>query len=380
MKYVLFLLLSVHFTLEIYSQGDGKTKIIQPWMAGIFYDQDYTLEQLHIPLNEDRNYTMGLGILVSHTTLKNWCLFTPHYFLNNVFGKSFLNDKHNRLPENANAIMLGNGSFTPDSLPAGYVIKNDRPYGSITYLQTVTSSVNTMIYARATSTFTFGIIGSGVSKCIQTAIHEAMNENDTKAPRTPKGWHNQVSNGGELTLGYSFEKEKLITDKAVREKKQTSRFGIELKHGYRYSIGYYTMANYGFHFRFGKIDPRNWPYRVNSLGSSDKDAAAVDKVTYGEKDKTFECYVFGSLRPTFTLYNALLNGQFRKSEHTINFQDTRHLTLEAEGGAAISIPLTRRTLCELKLRVCSRSPEFKLPARPARFHYWGGIDMVISHS
>ena len=216
-----------------------------------------------------------------------------------------------------------------------------------------------------------------------------MNDNDTKDPRTPRGWSNQVSDGGELTLTYTVEENRLLTRKQVREEKKTTYTGIELKHGWKYSLGYYTNLNYAFNFRLGKIDPRNWTYRVNVLGSSNEIAhqpAELNKQSfeaptpsYYEKKKTVECYTFGSLRPVFTLYNALLNGQFRKSAHTIGFNDMRHLILEFDGGAAISIPIQKRNLLECKLRLSGRSPEFKLPGRSPRWHYWGGLDLAFSH-
>ena len=106
------------------------------YSIGVYYDQDYTLEMIGLKsLNEDRNYTMGLGFHFSHPELKRLFLFEPLYFVNRLFGKKFINDRHNFLGNVQNSLMLANGSFTPDSLAADYVIYNDRPYGSLTYLQ-----------------------------------------------------------------------------------------------------------------------------------------------------------------------------------------------------------------------------------------------------
>jgi hypothetical protein len=272
-------------------------------------------------------------------------------------------------------------------LPATYIIKNDRPYGSLTYLQTVTAAVDPVKFRQCITTFSAGLIGTDLSKEVQTAIHKSMNDNDTKDPRTPRGWGNQISNGGELTLAYTVEEERLITWKQVSGEEKITYTGIELKHAWKYSLGYYTNINYAFNFRLGKIDPRNWTYRTNALGSSNKvtNPAAFNKKSespatpYYEKKKTFEFYTFGSLRPVFTLYNALLNGQFRKSAYTINFNDMRHLILEFDGGAAISVPIQKRNLLEFKIRISGRSPEFKLPDRPPRWHFWGGVDLAFSH-
>lgn len=354
------------------------------WGIAVHYDQDYTLEQLGLKsLNEDRNYTMGLGIVITSPGLKNCFFFAPHRLLNQHFNRRLLNANE----KITYSFMIANGSFTPDSLPASYIIRNDRPYSSLTYLQTVTSAVDPEKFRQYITTFSVGIIGTNISREIQTSIHKSMNENDTKDPRTPKGWANQISNGGELTLAYTVEEERLLTKKQVREEKQTAFTGLELKHSWKYSLGYYTNINYAFNFRLGRIDPRNWTYRVNVLGSSNEitpenanSSLKVATTPYYEKKKAFELYTFGSLRPLFTLYNTLLNGQFRKSAHTIDFHDMRHLILEFDGGVAISIPVQKRNLLEFKLRLSGRSPEFKLPNRPPRWHYWGGLDLVFSHN
>ena len=69
----------------------------------------------------------------------------------------------------------------------------------------------------------------------------------------PMGWNNHISNGGELTLAITGEEVRRLTRKLLREERKTSYTGIELKHGWKYSLGYYT--NLEFNFQLGKIDP-----------------------------------------------------------------------------------------------------------------------------
>jgi hypothetical protein len=355
--------------------------------VGVFYDQDYTLEMLGLrKLNEDRNYTMGLGIYYSDPSLKGSFLFRPHGWLNRLLQKPFLNGA-NSIP----AIMIANGSFTPDSLSASYVIRNDRPYSSLTYLQTLRSYVDNENFKTYTSNFSVGLIGTSISREVQTAIHKIANENDTKNPRTPRGWNNQVAAGGEPTAGYAFKKERLITKRHVKDEALTSVTAIEFKDAWQYSLGYYTSLNYELNFRAGKIDPRHWTYMVNPLSQSNKslfsDSAMQlralhlpenPEIAYYERPKTFEIYAFGSVRPSFILYNALLNGQFKRSIHTIGFQDMRHLLLELDAGLATTIPAGSNKLVEFKFKFSGRSPEFKLPGRPPRWHYWGGVELLFS--
>lgn len=146
--------------------------------GGVFYDQDYTLEMAGFKnINEDRNYTMGAGFYYSASTLEKWVIFKPHNWL---FEKL--------MPQNLQAnkfynIMLANGSYTPDSLPARYPIYNDRPYSSLTYLQANVTAVDVHRHRTSTISISFGIIGSNISKAIQTYIHTHQNDGDTKNPR-----------------------------------------------------------------------------------------------------------------------------------------------------------------------------------------------------
>ena len=383
-----FLVLSSCFTAAFPQEGDNYRDEDYPRYkaAGIFYDQDYTLEMLGLRrLNEDRNYTMGLGFYYSDPSLQRSLLFRPHAWLNRVFDKQYLNSGVS-IP----AMMLANGSFTPDSLPASYVIRNDRPYSSLTYLQTIRSYVDMTNFRSYTSTLSLGLLGSYISREVQTVVHNLANDNDTKNPRTPRGWNNQVSAGGELTAAYAFKKERLITKKHVETEGSTSVNAIELKDGWQYSLGYYTALDYEFNLRFGKIDPRHWTYMVNPLSQSNRrlfvdslsegieTETLVPEVDYYEKRRTFEIYLFASARPSFILYNALLNGQFKRSIHTIDFQDMKHLVMDFDGGVATSIPAGTNKLLELKLKISGRSPEFKLPGRAPRWHYWGGVEFLFS--
>jgi hypothetical protein len=381
LQLLLFLALTGNAVGQTPGSNDEDAGRLRYHASGIFYDQDYTLEMIGLKkLNEDRNYTLGIGFYYSDPSLSRSFLMKPHVWLNRVFGKAYLNESSS-IP----GLLFANGSFTPDSLPAAYVIANDRPYGALTYMQTLMTYVDNEAFKSYTSSLSIGVIGTYVSREVQTAIHKAMNENDTKAPRTPRGWNNQVSTSGEPTLSYSFKKESLLTKKYIREQSATSVTAPEVKNSWQYSVGYYTYVNYGFDFRFGKIDPRHWTYVANPLSQSDKLVFSDSLMQQGlrspdyfERPKTFELYLFGSVRPTFVLYNALLNGQFRKSVHVLNFQEMKHLVLEFNGGVGTTVPFTGKTTLELRFKLSGRSPEFELPGRPPRWHYWGGIDLLIS--
>jgi hypothetical protein len=367
------------------------------WSVGLFYDQDHTLELLGFDkLNDDRNYTLGFGLLFQSSEIKNFFAFAPNKWLNQIFNHRNKFEWGQSITQKPSySLMLAGSGFTPDSLPTSSVITNDRPYASIILLQT---SINNRGFQRCRnnrstftkrcrnnrstfpercrnyrSTFTIGFLGASLPGNIQTAIHKAMNDNDTKPPRTPKGWNNQVSNGGELTFAYSYTKEILLTERHINNEAPTRSKGIEFKHGYKYSLGYHTYMGYNLSFRLGWFDANNWVYDTSPLSSANK-----KNMTEVYK-KPFEFYLVGSIRPTFIMYNAMLNGQFKNSIHTVNFNDTRHLIFEFDGGVGLSFGMGSSNGIDIKIKGSGRSPEFKLPGRDARFHYWAGIDLIYSH-
>jgi hypothetical protein len=56
----------------------------------------------------------------------------------------------------------------------------------------------------------------------------------------------------------------------------------------------------------------------------------------------------------------------------------RHVVLEVDAGVATTIPTGANKLLEFKLKFSGRSPEFELPGRAPRWHYWGGVEILFS--
>jgi hypothetical protein len=85
------------------------------------------------------------------------------------------------------------------------------------------------------------------------------------------------------------------------------------------------------------------------------------------RDNTeWELFLFAGARPRLNIYNALLQGQFRKSVHTVGI---KHGTLEWDLGAAAYIPALRLQLSWNAL--AGRTSEFK--GGPPRTHTWGSL-------
>lgn len=358
----------------------------------IFFDNDYVLELGGLGrLNEDRNYTMGLGLLYASNRLYNCVLFAPLHGLNTLIRQRELNNA-----ANMRSVILANGSFTPDDLRQQNAIYTDRPYGSITALQTMITgfAVNNGaidLSHRKTTSLSLGIIGTALAKTVQTKLHNAFNNNNTKPPYNPEGWHNQISSNGEPTLLYTMQHDYLLGAKKKIANIHTHGWGLQAKGGYRYTIGYHTGINALLQCRAGFINKKNWFIDVNNLQNTNKMLvnqrvlAAADSLTLLNnfadnetklcKRSKIEVFVFGAVRPQVLLYNALLNGQFKRSVHTLSFQQTRHLLLEADAGAGASFPFRQgRNLADIRCRISTRSPETNITGIKDRWHFWGGIE------
>lgn len=347
---------------------------------GIFYDQDYTLEKVGLKnLNEDRNYTMGLGFYYSSDSMQKWIIYKPHDW---IFKK--LNPGVTGETGNVSSLMLANGSFTPDSLATSEPIFNDRPYASLTYLQ---ANRNYVIneYGRHKMygiSLSIGIIGSYISRELQTAVHNSMNDNDTKSPRTPRGWNNQVSSGGAPSLLFGYQQDYLLTTKPIDNRHldpslPVRRFGGEWKAGWKANIGWYNMLGAELTYRFGWIDPRTWSYLTNPLGSSSKAAPNTASLFYSKPRKT-EIFLFNTIRTNLVAYNVLLSGQGGADPVTIPNKWVRRAVLENTSGFSLSPVIYSRFILDLKGKFNLRSPEFHAPGRKPRWHYWAGIELLLT--
>ena len=341
---------------------------------GVFYDNDYSLSGLG--LNEDRNYSMGLGLNYSSSGLTNWIIYAPHRWL-------FKKIKPKRYKEGVGfySFMFANGSFTPDSLPATYPILNDRPYASLTYFQTNSSFLDIDKHKMTTIGISIGMLGTCISKEVQTTVHNMLNYD------TPEGWEYQISNGGSPTFLMAYQEDLLLTKKPLKEREKkgatssTKRFGGEWKGGWKLNVGWYNTVAGEISFRFGCIDPRNWTYNVNPLGPSnlaDKDSTFQRREKYYLKKRKGEVYFFTTLRTNLVIYNVLLSGQGGKDAVNIPNSEVRHGVLDGAAGVCLSPVLGHTLNVDLKGKFNFRSPEFEAPGRKPRWHYWGGLELIVS--
>lgn len=226
------------------------------------------------PLNEDRNYTMGIAFTWTGDATNRLMLLTPYALHGIDFIPEALGLKGLRSKMVSSSFSFGLSAFTPDSLQFSSVVNNDRPYSSNLYFGSARTYLPCDCFAIKTE-FYAGIFGTHIARNVQSAIHYVQASHDanlapipgTSSP-VPQGWSNQISNGGGIGLLYSFDASKRLFDKKYAQSSLTG--GIDL--------GYYTNANAALNIRLGFID-RAWytstsPAALNSNPEKDLDNPA----------------------------------------------------------------------------------------------------------
>jgi hypothetical protein len=359
--------------------------------SGLYFDNDWVINNFGLEnLNLDKNYTQGTAFCTSFQN-KYFVLNLPHLLLTKLIPKSFSEvgnaydfdseGLHNSYIELPSRFMIGTSAFTPDSLRAVDPILDDRPYGSFVYLNTKMQKLNYKKHHLYSSDFYIGALGLGLTKVVQTWIHtNIFHGNDTIDPVKPKGWHNQISNGGELSFLWNLSLERLITGKKLN-KLNKNKWKLELKDETNLYIGYLTGISYGMNFRLGYINPYNWITNNTPISVNTKVNDVVDNVVYnylGLNDGfKSEYFLYGGLKPNFILYNALLSGQFKESAHTVS---SKPFILEWSLGLGFNIKFPSDCLCKgvnFGLGLAGRTGEFY--GNFSKTHNYGSINMTVKY-
>jgi hypothetical protein len=303
---------------------------------GVYFDQD-----LFVPgANDDRDYTMGLGVEVFQDQ-------GPLYLLGDLLARlEPLVGLDRRCGRIYRSYLLGSVNYTPDDIGNPRPIFDDRPYASLLYL------ANKQVVAddrRALGVeLMVGALGLDVAENVQTALHGWYREQtgDTE-PVDPAGWDYQISDGGEPTLRLRLA--------------DTRRFaqgrGWDLAHGWDLNLGFQTNASIGLSGRLGRLESPFWslPYDPINRGNF-VPALGGD-----------EFYLWAAGRLRAVAYDALLQGQFRDSAVTVDDDDIRRLVWEAGVGVTKSW-----AGFQLTFAINAKAGDTRLPNAPDE-HFWGGL-------
>jgi len=291
---------------------------------------------------------------------------------------------------------LGVTAFTPDQLTDPNPILDDRPYASLLFYsssQGVACDIDRLYkppkgklflnneYSTVyLSNFNTGILGAEIGKTIQRFAHNQL----SVSSQDPRGWNNQISEGGEPTFSYQRDRLDLI--------KQGKKYDISRSAGF--SIGYYTYVSAGLSFRYSLVEELFSPFYYNGgsnipAGTYAKSSALI-KFLKGMQDTRGisqpDRFVFLSTRLSAFAYNALLQGQFRDSEVEYSnsgiepfvVQTTLGLSSDLNGwckGIALGKKCNRwfsGSDSRLTFAIHHRSSEYKSISH-GREHWWGGL-------
>ena len=330
-------------------------------------------QDLLYPLkDEDRNYTMGVGLGFSgelgydvDPVFTPWRmtvvlpliregldrlvpgLYWPCRCLERWVGEF---DEHSWI--------FGATAFTPHELASPDPIFDDRPYASLVFLSTRRVHVDRKEIWTLSSDFTLGVLGLDIAEHVQTWIHR------WRGAEPPLGWSNQISEGGELTAMYALKYQRLPLlvngwfDSDDWFQVQWTWHGLG-------QLGYYVAAEGGISLRAGRFQSKFWQWASNPLNSQNE--------AVGRPGEDLEVFVFGALRARGVHHNSLLEGQFRQS---VVIAEAKPWILEGEAGVTGSWLVRGRRVGLTWVAVAGRTREFE-PASDPRRHWWGSLFATV---
>lgn len=235
-------------------------------------------------VSSDRDFTGGLALTSSNESgAKPWRLFDA---LLERIDRAAARDTIAE-PAAIASFELGAYGFTPDATREPYIVADDRPYASLIYASA--SHMYLLANGDSISTaLTFGILGTGLVGSVQNALHRWVDVERVQ------GWHNQISDGGELTARYQIAYHQYWSSEHSHARYKATAFS---------SVGYVTEAGVALSTRRGLIsspDHRFNPELI-SYGERVNDTAAM---SHQGKER----YFWGGIAIKARLYNAFLQG------------------------------------------------------------------------
>lgn len=236
-------------------------------------------------------------------------------------------------------------SWTPYDKEDPLPVRDDRPYATLLALTSTRMMANPDDEAAWASSLTLGLLGAGFAENIHNGIHDLA-----RCGPGPKGYHNQISHGGEPTMRYSLRHQSFLGEKKFLNARHDFKFGVEG------SVGYLTEASLGLSARLGRFSTPWWSMQ------------AEHHEFYAPNEAQGNFYLSYGMELKLRGYNALLQGQFRHSEVTVPRSN-----LETVIGVAwfgLTWGITNTTTLTYQMR--RQTPEIKSGAG-SRYFSSGGI-------
>ena len=265
-----------------------------------------------VPASLDGNYTYGFNLTFSGAGVEEHLASShgPLEWLDRNLGLT----RHIGASIESSEIEYGLLGFTPEDISQTNPQPDDRPYAGLVYISSTRERYQPIAEISWHSTLTLGVLGLNIVGEIQEMAH-SVNDNET-----PRGWENQISEGGELTARYSLARQSLFYNDKDLEVVSTT-LG---------SVGYITEASWSLSLRVGNLQTP-WISFNPALASYAENSKSNHSGRFSES------YFWAGFALKARAYNAFLQGQFRDSEVTYDSDELNHGILEIWAGYTIAL-------------------------------------------
>ncbi len=331
------------------SQADARPR--EPYNTGWSFYLDNDALAL---LGRDQQYTGGFALSLSgRRAAEYWWSLDPVLEaidgltgFRAVYGEGRRIERHN--------LEFGASSFTPDAIGKSEPIRDDHPYANVVFLSNTQQSVHVDDQVSYQSTFALGVLGTDAAEEFQGLFHELSDSQE------PRGWDNQISDGGEPTFNYVVNRQEPLLRDADRR-----GIDYDVRTTVGATVGYTTQVMAGLNWRWGRIRTPWWGFNPDfaeyiNLGTPVKSRSVGDNPVH-------ELFLWGSLQVRQRFYNAVLEGQFRDSEVTFD-RDELDSTL-AEASVGVTCGLASGTRLSFAIRARERELEGADGVNPV----WGSL-------
>lgn len=346
----------------------------------------------------DRNYTMGVPVTeIVHGEPSGtvWrALWSVAHGWDELLGQ-----KPDPRFEEVSQWGWGNSTFTPKNLRTADPIPDDRPYASLLYVaggySTNTAFLSEHLPATwpmlaRTTVFELGVLGTNVSRDVQTAIHRRCCVDDI-----PKGWDNQIGQGGSPTflLSEALSLQTPMVESAYGRTAGRASLGAECG----YECGLFANATLAIGSTLNDVTyamSSTAPQVTNPVSLKAWGLRSPDDRAFGYSAPAQGLGAYLTVEGRLLAYNELLQGAWTGSNRvTIPFGQARH----AIGSATLGIDLSfaTRIVCSawryavsgaVDPAACAPHVHYYLVqgwhSRDMRnasegSHYWGGIKFTF---
>jgi hypothetical protein len=163
--------------------------------------------------------------------------------------------------------------FTPSDMSTSRPDHNDRTYLSIFYLSSAHERFDLQTKNAWQSRLTIGVLGLDVFSSLQRNIHESTGSDPAR------GWGNQISDGGELTVRYQLSNKSAINIEMP---------GMDADFSQQLSVGYITEVSVAISARMGVLGSNWWYFNPELTSYGEQRSGNYGNYgNYGKKESHF---------------------------------------------------------------------------------------------